>query len=88
MERTGGQSPPEKLPPSPDFHGFGPDTDLPSKLVIYTAGVEDEEYVVRVTRKREKGRPRTGNIMLLEEIDVNPSNIIGKSRRESGSQQP
>ena len=56
--------------------------------MIYTEGVGDEEYVVRVTRKREKGRPRTGNIMLLEEIDVNPSNIIGKSRRESGSQQP
>ena len=77
------------MSPSPDFHGFGPDTtDLPSKLVIYTEGVGDEEYVVRVTRKREKGRPRTGNIMQLEEIDVNPSNIIGKSRRESGSQQP
>ena len=89
MERTeGGETPPgpDQTPPSPDFHGFGPDTVLPAKLVIETEGDGDEEYVVRVSRKRGKGRPRRGDIMQLDESDVNASNIVDKSRRESETQ--
>ena len=52
MEITGSESPPDQCPPSPDFHGFGSETDLPSRLVIETEGDGDEEHVVRVTRKR------------------------------------
>ena len=43
-------------PPSPDFHGFG-DEDVPGRLVVETAGVDDEEYVISVSREKPPSAP-------------------------------
>ena len=61
-----------QAPPSPDFHGFGPETYFPSRLIIDTKGEDDEEEVVRVSRQRGRGRPRRED---PKPQDVNPSNI-------------
>ena len=45
-------------PPSLPFHGFGPETVIPERLVIETAGEGDEEKVVHVYKKKRTGRPR------------------------------
>ena len=77
----------DQTPPSPDFHGFGPETVLPKQLLIDTEGEGDKEYVVRVSRKRGKGRPRKGEEK-LNESDVTTTNIIEKSKKMSDPQQP
>ena len=82
----GGEVLPDQTPPSPDFHGFGPDIVLPAQLVIETEGEGDDEYVVRVSRKRGKGRPRRGDTRQLDESDVTPANIIEKCMKMSDTQ--
>ena len=79
---TGGEIPTLKAPPSPDFHGFGPQTYFPARLIIETEGVDDEEAVVRVSRQRGRGRPRREDPKPQE---VNPSNILCEPRRERQS---
>ena len=75
---------PTQAPPSPNFYGFGPETVLPSPLVIETEGVGDEEMVIKVSRKRGKGRPRKGHEP-VHGSSVNPANIVQESSRSSSS---
>ena len=76
------ENPISQAPPSPDFHGFGPETYLPPRIIIDTMGEGDEEEVVRISRQRGKGRPRREDLMPQ---DVNPSNIVCEPRRKSRS---
>ena len=41
-------------PSSPDFHGFGPETSFPQRLVLDTKGEGDEEQVVKVYRMKQE----------------------------------
>ena len=45
-------------PSSPPSFGFGPETVIPDRIVIETAGEDDNEEVVNVFRKKRTGRPR------------------------------
>ena len=67
-------------PPSPPFHGFGPETIFPSRLILETVGGGDEEEVIKVTRRNKTGRPQGG-------WEINPVisnlNILDDSRRSS-----
>ena len=75
-------TPISEAPPSPNFHGFGPDTYIPPRIIIDTIGEGDEEEVVRVSRQRGRGRPRREDPVPQE---VNPSNIVCMPRRKSQS---
>ena len=72
-----------QAPPSPDFHGFGPDTYFPSRLIIDTKGEDYEEVVVRMSRQGGRGRPRRED---PKPQDVNPGNIVRYFRLEGGLQ--
>ena len=61
-------------PPSPDFHGFDQDTFIPGQLVIETEGDGDAEQVVKVWRKKARGRPMGAKT----KSDVNQSNLLEK----------
>ena len=82
MSGTGDEIPILQAPPSPDFHGFGPETYFPPRLIIETEGEDDEEAVVRVSRQRGRGRQRRED---PKPKDVNPSNIVCEPRRRSQS---
>ena len=51
-----------ECPSSPEFHGFGPTTFFPDRLIIETVGEGEEQTVVKVTRTKKKkvGRPEKG----------------------------
>ena len=66
-----------KRPSSPPFHGFDTATFLPGELEIETRGTGDEEYVVKVRRKRPRGRPRLG-CGVEYSSDVTSLNILTK----------
>ena len=65
-------------PSSPDFHGFGPETDIPGQLVVVTEGEGEDEHVVRVFRKTRTGRPRGGGER--QPSAINTSNIVEQPR--------
>ena len=71
----------QQPPSSPDFHGFGPETDIPGRLVVETAGEGEDEHVVRVFRKTRTGRPRGGGERQPSAINI--SNIIDQPRKPS-----
>lgn len=64
-------------PPSPNFHGFDSDTFIPGRLKIETRGTGDEEQVVKVWRKRSRGRPRLG-CGVEDRSTVSKMNILPK----------
>ena len=65
-------------PSSPDFHGFGPETSFPQRLVLDTKGEGDEEQVVKVYRMKKTGRPSAG---WEKDPRINEKNIVPNTRR-------
>ena len=60
-DSTMDSSQPSLSPPSsPVFHGFGPGTHFPERLILETAGEGDDEHVVNAFRERKTGRPSGG----------------------------
>ena len=69
----------DERPPSPPFHGFDTDTFIPGRMEIETKGTGDEEHVVKVRRKRSRGRPKLG-CGVEYSSNVNSLNILPKGR--------
>ena len=71
-------------PRSPVFHGFGPETTFPERIVLDTDGEGDEEHLVRVYRVKKMGRPSIGwekdKTIIITTIDLNQllESILGK----------
>ena len=68
-------------PSSPDFHGFGTDSFFPKPLVIETEGVDDEEHVVNIFRRRKAGRPQEGWEKSGSIDGLDGRNILDEARR-------
>ena len=69
-------------PPSPDFHGFG-DEDVPGRLVVETAGVDDEEYVVRVSRQKPPSVIKSSTNTLSKIIPKTKAKVSGATGTQS-----
>ena len=59
------------------FHGFSDDIKLPDPLVLVTSGEGDSEELVKVVRKKRKGRPQGVKNPPLYDEDM----ILSSSRR-------
>ena len=66
-------------PPSSPFHGFGPEEDIPSRLVIQTEIVDGEEVFGGI--EREKGEIQVpGGVDVLEDTDKEETKRRGRQR--------